>query len=251
MEPMVPDLSQELFEIETYGFTLLTDVLSAAQAADLRAVNERLLAAHGDDLVFHGRAGHIANLPTRDPAYFPCIDHPRVLPLIEAMMGRDLILASLNSRVVRPGEAAQGFHSDVPPQLRRPGPPIMMNTVWMLDTFTEANGATAIVVGSHRSDLCAPPPEREVRFVHRAVGPPGSVLVFDGRCWHAGGANRTQQARHGLFGHYRVAPWIRFQCDPHRGFPEEWFERLTPRQKELLRMQKGLGHPTSSDYDEV
>jgi len=29
------------------------------------------------------------------------------------------------------------------------------------------------------------------------------------------------------------------------------FDRLSERQKELLRMQKGLGHPTSSDYDEV
>ena len=50
-----------------------------------------------------------------------------------------------------------------------------------------------------------------------------------------------------LFGHYRVAPWIRFQCDPHRGFPEEWFDRLNDRQKELMRMHKGLGHPHSSD----
>jgi ectoine hydroxylase-related dioxygenase (phytanoyl-CoA dioxygenase family) len=243
--------AQHLFEIETYGFTLLLDVLSPDQARELRTTNERLLETHGEDLVFHGRAGHIANLPPLDPVYLPCIDHPRVVPILDAMMGRDLILASLNSRVVRPGEAAQGFHSDVPPQLRRPGPPIMMNTVWMLDDFTEANGATAIVVGSHRSELRQPPPEREVRFVHRAVAPMGSVLVFDGRCWHAGGGNATSQSRHGLFGHYRVAPWIRFQCDPHRGFPEAWLQRLTERQKELLRMRKGVGHPTSSDYDEA
>jgi ectoine hydroxylase-related dioxygenase (phytanoyl-CoA dioxygenase family) len=166
-------------------------------------------------------------------------------------MGRDLILASLNSRVVRPGDPAQGFHSDVPPQLRRPGAPIMMNTVWMLDAFTEANGATAIVAGSHRSEHCEPRTGAEVRDVHRAVGPAGSVLVFDGRCWHAGGMNSTRQARHGLFGHYRVAPWMRFQCDPHRGFPAAWVDRLSGRQKELLRMHKGLGHPTSSDYDDV
>jgi ectoine hydroxylase-related dioxygenase (phytanoyl-CoA dioxygenase family) len=244
-------LAQHLLEIETSGFTLLADVLSDVQVDALRAVNERLLASHGEDLVFYGRAGHIINLPTRDPLYFQCIDHPRVLPPLEAAMGRDLILASLNSRVVRPGDPAQGFHSDVPPQLRRPGPPIMMNTVWMLDEFTEDNGATEVVIGSHRSDRCEPPRNAEVAFVHRAVGTPGSVFVFDGRCWHAGGANRTQQARHGLFAHYRVGPWMRFQCDPHRGFPAAWLDRLSERQKELLRMQKGLGHPTSSDYDEV
>src|SRR5262249_26287340 len=202
-------------------------------------------------LVFSGRAGHVINLPTRDPLSSQCIDPPRVLPLLEAAMGRELILASLNSRIVRPGDPAQGFHSDVPPQLRRPGPPIMMNTVWMLDEFTEANGATAIVIGSHQSERCEPAADAEVGFVHRAAGPPRSVLVVRGRGRHAGGANRTQQARHGLFGHYRVAPWMRFQCDPHRGFPAAWLDRLSERQKELLRMQKGLGHPTSSDYDEV
>src|SRR5262245_9032731 len=157
-------LVQQLLEIETYGFTLLADVLSDAEVGALRAVNERLLASHGEDLLFYGRAGHVINLPTRDPLYFQCIDHPRVLPLLEAAMGRDLILASLNSRVVRPDDPAQGFHSDVPPQLRRPGPPIMMNTVWMLDEFTEANGATAIVIGSHQSERCEPAAHADVGF---------------------------------------------------------------------------------------
>ena len=143
---MMASLAQQLLEIETYGFTLITDVLSDAQVGALRDVTERLLASHGEDLVFYGRAGHIINLPTRDPLYFQCIDHPRVLPLLEAAMGRALVLASLNSRVVRPGDPAQGFHSDVPPQLRRSGPPIMMNTVWMLDEFTEANGQYGYIV---------------------------------------------------------------------------------------------------------
>src|SRR5262249_28274992 len=84
-------LAQQLFELETYGFTLTAEVLSATQVDALRDVNERLLASHGEDLVFYGRAGHVINLPTRDPLYFQCIDHPRVLPLLEAAMGRELI----------------------------------------------------------------------------------------------------------------------------------------------------------------
>ena len=56
--------AQQLFEIETYGFTVVEDVLSADEAAEIRAINLRLLDAHGEDLVFEGRAGHITNLPT-------------------------------------------------------------------------------------------------------------------------------------------------------------------------------------------
>ena len=245
------DLEQQLFDIEIFGFTLVRDVLSAAEVAAIRAVNERLLNSDGEDLVFHGRAGHITNLPTLDPVYFPCIDHPKVLPLLEAVMGHELILASLNSRVVRPGEDRQSLHADVPEQFHRHGAPVMMNTAWMLDDFTEENGATYIVPGSHHSARRQPPEGLAVEFVHRAVAPAGSVLAFNGQCWHAGGENRTTHSRHALFGHYRVAPWIRFQCDPHRGFPPEWFAQLTDRQKELMRMHKGLGHEHSSDYDEV
>ena len=125
---------------------------SLDEVAAIRAVNERLLEAEGEDLVFHGRAGHITNLPTLDPIYFPCIDHPKVLPLLEAVMGRELILASLNSRIVRPGEGKQSLHADVPEQFHRHGAPVMMNTAWMLDDFTAENGATFIVPGSHHID---------------------------------------------------------------------------------------------------
>ena len=38
-----------------------------------------------------------------------------------------------------------------------------------------------------------------------------------------------------------------FQLDPHDGFPPEQFDQLTPRQKELLRMKKGLGVPHAAD----
>ena len=243
--------AQHLFEIDTYGFTLVEGVLGPAETAEIRRVNQGLLDSDGEDLVFEGRAGHITNLPTLHPVYLKCIDHPKVLPLLEAVMGEDLILASLNSRVVRPGEGTQRLHGDVRPQLRRPGAPVMMNTVWMLDDFTVENGATRIVPGSHRSDHSRPPDGVEVPFIHHAVAPAGSVLVFNGQCWHGGGTNGTDRPRHALFGHYRVAPWMRFQCDPHRGFPELSFARLNDRQKRLLRMQKGVGHPTSSDYDEV
>ncbi len=245
------DLRQALFEIDVHGFTVLDGVLDRAEVAAIRAVNERLLESHGEDLVFHGRAGHITNLPTLDPIYFPLIDHPRVLPLLEAVMGPELILGSLNSRIVRPGDEAQEWHGDVPDQLQRHGAPVMMNTLWMLDDVSEANGATRIVPGSHRALRRHPPEGIEVKFAHQLSAPAGSVLAFNGQCWHAGGANRTDRNRHVLFGHYRVATRMRFQADPHRNFPPAWFDLLNERQKRLMRMHKGLGHPTSSEYDEV
>lgn len=45
-------------------------------------------------------------------------------------------------------------------------------------------------------------------------------------------------------------PGFGFNATPTGGFRAEWFDHLNDRQKELMRRQKGLGHPHSSDYDE-
>ena len=74
------------------------------------------------------------------------------------------------------------------------------------------------------------------------------MLVFNGQCWHGGGANRSDTIRRAVFAHYRVAPWMRFQCDPHDGFSQDAWERCNPRQRALLRMEQGLGQPNSADY---
>ena len=74
----------------------------------------------------------------------------------------------------------------------------------------------------------------------------GDVLLFNGQCWHAGGANQTEENRYAVFAHYRKSMLI-FQLDPHDEFPSEWYDQLNPRQRELLRMQKGVGALHSAD----
>ena len=49
-----------------------------------------------------------------------------------------------------------------------------------------------------------------------------------------------------MFGHYRKH-LMRFQVDPHEGFPAEWLPLLNDRQKRLLRMHHGVGAPRSAD----
>ena len=80
----------------------------------------------------------------------------------------------------------------------------------MLAPFTEENGGTLLVPGSHRSpnnptgdngvDPLAPYPT-EVN----ACGPAGSVLVLDSRLWHATAPNRSHEPRTSVV--VRYAPW--------------------------------------------
>ena len=92
----------------------------------------------------------------------------------------------------------------------------------------------------------APPEGLEQKYVVEAIAPIGSVLVFNGQTWHGGGKNTGTKDRHALFGHYRKEMCI-FQLDPHDDFPEAWFDGLTERQKQLMRMTNGLGAPHAAN----
>ena len=240
---------QRAFEVDTYGFTVLESVIDVAHAQELSDAVSIADARIGTDYVHHeAYARHVMNLLACDDRFVALVDHPVVLDAVESLLGPDVILGSLNARILRPGDPEQPFHSDIPGQFRKPGAPIMVQAVWMLDEFTVDNGATRIVPGSHRAESVEPPPGVAVSHWLAPTGPAGSVLLFNGQCWHGGGANHSDGIRRALFAHYRVGPWMRFQCDPHVGFSEAAWESMSDRQRQLLRMERGLGQPNAADY---
>ena len=242
------EFEQQLTEIDVYGFTVVENVLDADEVEEMRESLIQSEKERGTDESHRGPARHVANLITYDPVFFKCIDHPQVLPFIEAVMGENIILGSLNSRIVRPGDGYQGLHADVPGELLRgSAAPVMMNTVWPLCDYSAERGATRVVPGTHRSGLLGPPEDFDVKYEFQPVCPAGSVIIFNGQTWHGGGQNTSDQVRPALFGHYRVNAWMRFQLDPHHNFPEKWLDLLNERQKRLLRMDRGLGYPHGAD----
>lgn len=75
--------------------------------------------------------------------------------------------------------------------------PMMINMLVMLDDFTEANGATYLLSGSHLKDE-KPEDDFFYKNAERAIAPAGSVLLFDSLTWHAAGINTTEKPRKAL-----------------------------------------------------
>jgi ectoine hydroxylase-related dioxygenase (phytanoyl-CoA dioxygenase family) len=165
--------------------------------------------------------------------------HPVVLPVVEGVLDAGCLVSSLSSIAIRAGETAQPIHADdqlIP--IPKPHPPTVCNTMWALTDFTEANGATRIIPGSHLRDR-NPDYGKPYESI-AAEMPKGSVLVWHGSLWHGGGANRTDATRVGIAMNY-CAGYIRQQENQQLGISPDAVRTFPPRLQELVGYSVYMG----------
>ena len=164
--------------------------------------------------------GAVSNVINYDQSFAPYLAEPRLLGLVEAMLGPAARISFTSSIVNYPGNQRSTWHADWPfnqhnaGHIPAPYPDMVahLTTLWALSDFDAESGGTLIVNGSHRSvdnptawyepGGEAPPHEHPEVCVEMTAG---SVAVLDSRMWHAGGANRGSEPRVGLA--VRYAPW--------------------------------------------
>ena len=173
----------------------------------------------------------IYNLLVHGKLYERIPVHANVLPVIEGVLDPGCLISTLSSISIGPGETPQPIHSDdilIP--LEKPHVPIICNSMWALTDFTEENGATRVVPGSHRQDS---PVYGKHYDSQPAEMRKGSVLIWHGSLWHGGGANRTDARRVGIAMNY-CAGYIRQQENQQLGIPREIARGFEPRLRELV-----------------
>lgn len=158
--------------------------------------------------------------------------HESVLPIVEGVLDPGCLISSLSSVNIGPGETAQPIHADdmlIP--IPKPHPPTVCNSMWALTDFSEANGATRIVPGSHVADHSP-----DYGSHHDSVAAEmdrGSVLIWHGSLWHGGGANRIGERRVGIAMNY-CAGYIRQQENQQLGLPQALVRTFPRRLQELV-----------------
>jgi ectoine hydroxylase-related dioxygenase (phytanoyl-CoA dioxygenase family) len=215
------------------GYTIVAGAIEPDLLVSLRTAVERLSAGVAPaDNDFEGRhTVRVYNLLARDPVFARVPVHPAVLPLVEGVLDAGCLVSSLSSIDIGPGETAQPIHADdqlMP--LDKPHVATVCNTMWALTDFTEANGATRIVPGSHLADRS--PEYGAPQDSIPAEMDAGSVLVWHGSLWHGGGANATEERRVGLAMNY-CAGWIRQQENQQLGVPLAVLRGFEPRLQAL------------------
>ena len=156
--------------------------------------------------------------------------HPLMLGTLDRVLGQYQLSAPTGIEI-GPEEVAQALHRDdgVYP-VPDPHDELVANIMWALDDFTEANGATRVVPGSHRGAGARPDRTTPTVAVERSAG---SVMIYLGSLWHGGGANCTDCARLGVAIEY-AASWLRPQETQLLAVPPEIVGDLPERLQELL-----------------
>jgi ectoine hydroxylase-related dioxygenase (phytanoyl-CoA dioxygenase family) len=234
--PPAVDVAAHVARVAADGYTIVEHAVDPHVVDELLADLDRLhreLDVRPAANSFEGeRTLRVYNLLARGERWWPVPVHPAVLPIVEGVLDRGCLVSSLSSIDIRPGETAQPIHADdqlLP--LPKPHVAIVCNTMWALTDFTEANGATRLVPGSHLRD-CSPEYGTHYDSI-AAEMPKGSVLVWHGSLWHGGGANRSDGRRVGIAMNY-CAGWVRQQENQQLGIPPELVRRFEPRLQELV-----------------
>ena len=196
-----PKWTGHLRRIAEEGYTILEHAIEPEFvdeiAEALHKVEAELGAVPADNLFEGMHTTRVYNLLVHGPTFEKIPVHPDVLPVVEGVLDPGLLISSLSSIAIGPGERPQPIHADdqvIP--LARPHIPIICNTMWAITDFTEENGATRLIPGSHLRDHAPNPLEHYDTIA--AEMPKGSVLVWVGSLWHGG---RCEPDRHATGGH--------------------------------------------------
>ena len=238
-EIVLPSLDDALCNISEVGYFVFPNWLSEKRVSKLRddLVNEvrpivELMPPDKTTVRAHNLLGK-----TR------CVDDlvcdPRLLAVVQGMLGPHVQVSVVAMFDLLPGAKAQGLHQDdglwpIP----RPHPPFVANAVIAVDDFTVENGATMLVPESHKwhdRPVQQPPDISPIQVEMSA----GSMLIWTGALWHGGGANRSDSSRLAIDINFNLS-YLRQQENQFIGIPREQLPKMPERLRRLVGYQHGL-----------
>jgi ectoine hydroxylase-related dioxygenase (phytanoyl-CoA dioxygenase family) len=225
-----------IVEMEEQGFTVVEDAISPELADEVGEATLGALAAHGvttlNWMLYQGRVFELM------------AQHPQLMTLIDASLGRGAVIASFSAIRKGPGPGTIPLHTDYA-HVPEPYQEWAMTGVgvWALEDWTEASGPTWIVPGSQRLRR-GPKPGEEVSGGIPIEMLKGSVVFFTEGVWHWQG-DRTEPGERATL-HWHFNRGILRSLEP-RKVDDQLLHRNPPRLGEMLGQDdwfdkmKGIG----------
>jgi len=252
--------SEIIATLERDGCVVVTGVIDAAtreaitreltphlENSDAGTRLNKTYAAQGGPSDFYpGNTKRITALVTRSETFCSFVTHPLMLSTCDALLKPNCASYQVHATaalVVGPGATVQVLHREEDPFqfFKLPRPNMIVASMWAITDFTEENGGTHLVPGSHRWPVDRVAREDEVAA---AEMPAGSVLMWMGGTLHGAGANRSHDDwRFGVFLSWSLG-WLRQEENQYLDVPPDAARKLPKEVRNLIgyRMHAALGY---------
>jgi ectoine hydroxylase-related dioxygenase (phytanoyl-CoA dioxygenase family) len=240
------DLDAFAKSMETDGYCIVENVFTPAF---VQQTKKELLDAIQQEVAYHGTKdysdyGMVLLCALYGGNFTNLFNNKTLTDCMEAALGEGCIVYAYTSSSMPPNKTnySRRVHVDSPRII--PGYMTNLGITIALDDFTEDNGATYFLPGSHTMET---PPSEDYFYAHakRFVAKAGSVWFFNARIWHAGGDNKTDQWRHALTLNM-CRPYMKQRID----IPRAMANMDTAKLSEKTLQKLGFLAQTPANYDE-
>ncbi|MDJ0690220.1 MAG: phytanoyl-CoA dioxygenase family protein [Xenococcaceae cyanobacterium MO_188.B32] len=233
----IPHLVKEI--VEGQGYVVLPDLVTPTEAKTARDLVLQLASQERQtgELVIQQAKERLYGLIYKGEIFRKLVQHPTVLSLIKAILGEDLILGGFSAHILHPQAERMGVHVDYPYwAMRSPYflyPILEIQVIWLVEDFTEENGAPLFAPGSQK--LATKPNLQQFEQTSQKItGKAGSAIISHGLCWHDTSVNSTDTSRVSILGNY--TPQYIHPLENHFfAYQAEVIEQASPELKQLLR----------------
>lgn len=219
----------------------------ALDAADVgKSLNKKYAQDGGPSDFYPGNTKRITAMVARSQTFRTFVTHPLMLSVCDAFLKPNCSSYQVHATaglVVGPGATVQVLHREEDPFqfFALPRPNMVVASMWAITDFTEENGGTHLVPGSHKWPAGRTAREDEVVA---AEMPAGAVLIWMGGTLHGAGANRSKDDwRFGAFLSYSLG-WLRQEENQYLDVPREVARTLPKQLRDLVgyKMHTALGY---------
>ena len=228
-------------QLNKEGYIIIKDIINKSWLADLRRAFDKIYETEGKEagveVAQMEGVRRLADLTNKDAVFDKIYLEPILLSAVYHILQRPFKLHSLNGHDPLQGYGLQSLHADTGEPTKPGGPYHVVNSMWMLDDFTNTNGATRIIPKTHLT------PGRVVDYIEdrkadhpdqiHLTGSAGSVAVFNGSLWHSSYINQDGQSRRTLHCAF-IAREHPQQTDQKAYLRSETAARLSPLARYIL-----------------
>jgi ectoine hydroxylase-related dioxygenase (phytanoyl-CoA dioxygenase family) len=195
-------------------------VESGLSEEELQTIREKIDAVYDQQVREIGGAANLKRMNDADIArcligyddYFVKLAaHPRIVSILQKMLGEYFILMSQNGIINQATDEHYQvtWHRDLNYQHFTSSRPLALSALFAIDEFTETTGGTNLIPASHKSEVF-PSLEYVERHYKVIEAKAGSILIFDSMVYHRSGFNRSGRTRRGV-NHIYTLPLIKQQ----------------------------------------